>query len=174
MKETISSPEKHGPGWELISGSRTDNEAIAALVEDEIGGKQEVIEHPAGSGLMLRDNKQPIGYALFSINDWDGKKVLYVEQLYIKEQNRNAALFADFITRLQAYGKQQNVDEVGWATGSPVMWFMSQMAGLESVSRIPLNEFDVPTLLKRVRDFQHSADASTLEKIRARSQHGPE
>ena len=153
MNEALPTSEQELAKWNLVTGSEKDREDLIAL--HEIRQRQELpkedftdIDFPLDCGMILRKGARPVGYVLFNTERWAGKKTLYIEDLYITGEDRNALLIGLLIEELRSFAQAKRVTHVSWISATPAMWRLSHQIGLRGSNIIPIEQFNLKVLMR--------------------------
>lgn len=157
MSERPASMEKEPSRWEPITNSARDAEDICALNLVQNGGSLEsdtVAEHGASvdSGLILRRNNAPIGCMLFSVLEYDSKKILYVTDLFIRPEDRSPGVVRKLVHALKSEARRLGADSVGWTAGSEMMSRISYKVspGGSGNYIVPIEQLDLDSFKDRI------------------------
>jgi hypothetical protein len=144
--------------WEFIKNTRKDQADLVNLqkaIDDKVlpPPVEEVSETiEAGDGLFLRLGDKAVGYALFNVEEWGDKKVLFIEYVHVLPSQRNPAVIAQLIHSLKKYANEQRVTHVHWTSGSEEMKRLSRKMPAEDEDRftIPIEQFGLDGFMGRL------------------------
>ncbi|MBI4087978.1 hypothetical protein HY418_01175 [Candidatus Kaiserbacteria bacterium] len=171
--EKVDGGEKEAARWELVHENNAKDARDVFQLRSEFHGNasapelfddEEIIrEGYLKPGLILRRGNNAIGYMNYKLHDvhgWPTKevegRVLYVMEIFIKNDERNPGIARKFIRDLRALCERLGVQYVAWAIGSDMMQDITTKVGstfgdMENLYFMPVYELDEKALVQMMR-----------------------
>ena len=148
--------EKTSASWRLIDGSERDLKDFKVLQHlidgSNIYPENEPPPDIVGKGMILRQANNPVGYILFEVDEYQEKRILNIEMLYVLEKQRSPLIMLQLLDVLRKYAIQQNVSHIHWTAGSDKIEDASKNAPSvgKGIYLIPIEQFNLDGLLGRL------------------------